>query len=131
MATYKPNLMVTWNFLDSHPNAIFVFGDNLQRCGKGGAAKLRDHPQTLGFITKKFPDTRDCSYYHPYEYEAVFLEEFEKLKARIAGSPSQIFYVSQLGGGLANKYRIWEEVISPKLKALERYPNVVFCFPKK
>jgi hypothetical protein len=130
MASYKPSFVVTWDFLSNHPNARFVFGDNLQRWGKGGAAKLRDHPQTIGFITKKFPDTRDGSYYHPHEYTEVFEEEFQKLQARIAGSPSQTFYVSQLGGGLANRYQIWEKTIAPRLKSLEKYPNVVFCFPK-
>lgn len=52
MAKYE-NFIVTKQFLDNNPNAIFVFGDNLLRVGYGGAAILRDHPQTYGFITKK------------------------------------------------------------------------------
>jgi hypothetical protein len=62
MAVYK-NILVTQEFLDLEPDSYFVFGDNLERWGYGGAAKLRDHPNAIGFITKKFPDNRDSSFY--------------------------------------------------------------------
>lgn len=52
MATYN-DFIVTKEFLDQNPNAVFIFGDNRRRLGYGGAASLRDHPQTYGFITKK------------------------------------------------------------------------------
>ena len=77
MATYK-NIKITQEFLDNNPNAYFVFGDNLERYGHEGAAKLRDHPHAIGFITKKFPDNKDESFYKPEEYSAVFFEELKK-----------------------------------------------------
>ena len=52
MAVYK-NIHISLDFLDSTPNAYFIFGDNLTRKGNGGAAKLRVHPHAIGFITKK------------------------------------------------------------------------------
>jgi hypothetical protein len=128
MATYK-NLIITQKFLDNNPNAYFVFGDNLERCGYGGAAKLRDHPHSIGFITKKFPDNHDGSYYKPEEYSPVFFEELKKLKTIIEKRPDKMFYISQLGGGLANKFYIWQRLIRHNLvRDLENFDNVIFCW---
>lgn len=41
--------------LRANPDYIFVFGDNLQRTGKGGQAIIRDEPNALGLATKCFP----------------------------------------------------------------------------
>ena len=129
MAIYK-NVKITQEFLDNNLNAYFVFGDNLERYGHGGAAKLRDHPHAIGFITKKFPDNKDESFYKPEEYSPVFFEELGKLKQIIQKRPDKIFYVSQLGGGLANRYKIWEKLIRHNLvRSLTDLDNVVFCWP--
>ena len=110
-------------------NAYFVFGDNLERRGYGGAAKLRDHPHSIGFITKKFPDNHDGSFYKPEEYSPVFFEELKKLKTIIAKRPDKMFYISQLGGGLANKFYIWQRLIRHNLvRNLEKFDNVIFCW---
>ena len=128
MATYK-NIIITQEFLDNNPDAYFVYGDNLERWGHGGAAKLRDHPHTIGFITKKFPDNKDNSFYKPEEYSSVFFEELEKLKKIIQKRPDKFFYISQLGGGLANKYYIWQKIIQHNLvSTLQSFKNVIFCW---
>ena len=128
MAIYK-NIQITHEFLDCNPSAYFVFGDNLERWGHGGAAKLRDHPHAIGFITKKFPDNKDGSFYKPEEYSPVFFEELKKLKLIVEQRPGKTFYISQLGGGLANKFRIWQKLISHNLtKELEKFDNVIFCW---
>ena len=128
MSKYQ-NVQITQNFLDENPNAYFVFGDNLERRGYGGAAKLRDHPHSIGFITKKFPDEKDESFYKPEEYSAVFFEELAKLKIIIQKRPDKIFYISQLGGGLANRYRIWEKLIRHNIvRSLSGLENVIFCW---
>jgi hypothetical protein len=128
MATYK-NIEINQYFLDTNPDAYFIFGDNLIRKGYGGAAKLRDHPHSIGFITKKFPDMKDGSFYRPEEYSQVFFEELDKLDKIISKNPDKFFYISQLGGGLANKFFIWEKIIHHNLvKKLEKYDNVIFCW---
>jgi len=128
MALYK-NINITKDFLDENTNSYFVFGDNLERWGYGGAAKLRDHPRAIGFITKKFPDNNNESFYKPEEYSPVFFEELDKLEKLIKKSPNKIFYISQLGGGLANKYNIWQKLIRHNLvNKLENFDNVVFCW---
>lgn len=128
MAIYK-NITITDTFLDSNPNFYFVFGDNLIREGMGGAAALRYHPHAIGFITKKYPDNKVESFYKPEEYSAVFFEELQKLKKIVERKPDKTFYISQLGGGLANRFYIWQKLIRHNLvSALEKYDNVVFCW---
>jgi hypothetical protein len=128
MAIYK-EITITEEFLEKNPTSYFVFGDNIERWGKGGAAALRDHPHAIGFITKKFPDNKIESFYRPEEYSPVFFEELEKLKKIIEKRPDKTFYISQLGGGLANKFYIWQKLIRHNLvKALENFDNVVFCW---
>ena len=128
MAIYK-NIKITEKFLDTFTDSYFVFGDNLTRSGTGGAAKLRHHSRAIGFITKKFPDNHESSFYKPEEYSPIFFEELEKLTKIIKSRPDKTFYISQIGGGLANKFRIWELLIRDNLvRALANLPNVVFCW---
>lgn len=128
MALYK-NTTITHEFLDENPNAYFIFGDNLVKQGYGGAAKLRDHPHAIGFITKKFPDNREDSFYKPEEYSSVFFEELFKLETLIKKYPNKIFYISKLGSELANKFCIWEKLIQHNLTLkLQNYDNVIFCW---
>ena len=128
MAIYK-NFVITEQFLNSNLNSYFIFGDNIIREGMGGAASLRYHPRSIGFITKKYPDNKTESFYKPEEYSEVFFEELKKLKLFIQKKPDNIFYISQLGAGLANRYRIWEKLICHNLvKTFEEFDNVVFCW---
>ena len=128
MAIYK-NILIDSYFLDSNPDSYFIFGDNLIREGCGGAAALRSHPHAIGFITKKFPDNKDESFYKPEEYSPVFFEELKKLKTLIQKKPDKVFYISQLGGGLANKYFIWQKLIRHNLvRELGDLDNVILCW---
>jgi len=128
MAKYN-NFIVTKEFLDKNENAIFVFGDNTIRQGYGGAAILRDHPRAYGFITKKYPDNEDSSFYGVTEYRDIFKRELMYLEDDIRANKNKTFYISQLGGGLANRYQIWENIIKDGLEnALNKYENVVFLW---
>ena len=128
MAVFQ-ELKITWQFLDNHPETYFVYGDNLQRRGKGGAVALRDHPRAIGFITKKFPDNLDGSFYRPEEYVPVFFEELEKLRKKVESEPLNFFYISPVGSGLANKFYIWEKLIRPFfIHTCKKQANVIFCW---
>ena len=128
MASYQ-DIQITDQFLNNNPDTLFVFGDNLIRKGYGGAAALRDHPQAIGFVPKKFPDNRDTSFYDPVEYESLFFQELKKLENEIESKPDKTFYISQLGGGLANRYNIWGVLIQPNVVGkLQKFDNVVFCW---
>ena len=116
---------VTEEFLRANPNVVFVFGDNSIRRGKGGAAKLRDEPNTYGFITKKYPNNGDESFYQPLEYTELFYAELTHLALEIEKHPERTYLISKLGSGLANKYHIYELVIEPGLTKLELFDNVI------
>ena len=112
------------SFLIRHPEYIFVFGDNLLRKGKGGAAKLRDEPNTYGFITKRYPDNKDSSFYKPEEYKAIFKKELEKLETFCDKNNDKKILLSKIGAGLANKFNIWEEVIYPNIPRFIESRNI-------
>lgn len=126
MDLYGGSMKITKSYLRRNPDHIFVFGDNLQRKGRGGAAKLRDETNTYGFITKKAANNNSGSFYKPKEYEEKFNSELKKLVKEIERNPDKIFLISKLGGGLANKYSIYEKIIRPGLSVLKEYENVVF-----
>lgn len=121
-------MKITCNYLRQNPNHIFVFGDNLQRKGMRGAASLRNEPNTYGFVTKKAPNNNDGSFYKPEEYLPKFKSEIKKLKKELIKNPDKIYFISRLGGGLANKYKIWQKVIRPGLEELNKFENVIFLF---
>ena len=60
------------NFLKENKDVLFIFGDNNRRFGTGGAAKLRREPNSIGFITKKYPSNDDESFYPLEDYLPVF-----------------------------------------------------------
>lgn len=121
-------LHLTAKMLTENPSWVFVFGDNTQRSGLGGAAQLRYHPQSYGFITKRCPTYQDTAFYTPEEYQEVYKQELEKLKQEIINNPNKTFLISLLGAGLANKYKIFEKVIQPSIKTDLDFPNVKFLW---
>lgn len=122
------NENITADILNKNPSWIFVFGDNTLRKGLGGAAKLRYHPQSYGFITKKYPTYNDDAFYTVEEYKDIFLKEVEKLVKLIKSKPNNIFLISKLGAGLANRHFIFEKVILPSIKEKLNYSNVTFLW---
>lgn len=120
---------VTREYLLNNKNSIFVFGDNLERMGTGGAAKFRYLPNTYGFITKKYPSNKDESFYTIEEYKEVYKKEIVKIKKEIISEKDKTFLISKLGAGLANKYQIFEKIIEPSIKKdLSEFKNVRFLW---
>ena len=64
-------------YLRARPDEYFIFGDNTQRIGKGGQAKIRHEPNAIGICTKWAPGW-DCSAY--YWQESEYLEHIKILK---------------------------------------------------
>ena len=122
-------IFITRKYLSEHPEEIFVFGDNKLRRGSGGAAKLRDMPNVYGFITKKVPSHDPESYYRPREYKRIYDQEVKKLQKKLTDMPETTFLITKLGGGLANKYKIFQKIIEPRIKEdLKDYSNVKFLW---
>lgn len=123
--------IVTKQFLINNPECIFVFGDNTQRKGKGGAAKLRDCDNAYGFITKKYPNNCNSSFYKPNEYLPVYEHEINIVRAWATTHKHKLFLISKLGADLANRYGIFEQVIAPNIRNdLSGFDNVVFLWKK-
>jgi hypothetical protein len=130
-ATFK-NIEITKEFLDANNDAYFVYGDNSQRKGLGGAAKLRHHPRAIGFVTKKAPTHEQTACYKVEEYTKPFFEQLKQLETLVKNNPKGVFYISKIGSGLANKHQIWERLIKHNLIAeLGEFSNVVFCWEEK
>lgn len=119
---------ISRRYLKNHTDHVFVFGDNLLRRGYAGGAHLRDCENSYGFITKKYPSYSGCAFYTPQEYSFIFLTEIRKLINEIKNNPKKTFLISQVGSGLANKYKIYEFIIMPGLKILKKYKNVKFLY---
>lgn len=83
----------------------------------------------MDLLLKKNPDNRDESFYNPDNYRMDFLAYAVELQIFIEKNIEKTFYISQLGGGLANRYKIWEKVLKPGLeKYFSCYDNVVFLW---
>ena len=121
--------LITEKYLRKHQNEIFVFGENLEQEGYLGSAGLRNLPNTYGFITKKYPDSRYKSYYKIDEYKTVYKEEIKKLKEFIKKNQDKLFLISKIGSGLANRHKIFEEIIEPNIKKdLSEFRNIKFLW---
>lgn len=121
--------LITAEWLRDHRDHIFVFGDNMKRIGKGGAAALRGEINTYGFITKKYPNNEDTSFFSLEEYLPIYETEIETLKEILSANPEVTYIISRVGAGLANKYGIWEKIIEPKMEEdLIEFTNVVFLW---
>jgi hypothetical protein len=123
------NFKVTATYLRQNPNHIFVFGDNELRIGKGGAAALRDFPNTYGFITKKFPNQMDNSFYKCDDYPEIYQNEITRFQNYIEHHMDYKFLISPVGSGLANRFAIWEHIIKPNMmKDLEKFNDyIIYC----
>ena len=78
------------------PNAVFLFGDNLQGRGKKGQAVVRDHPAAIGIPTKKYPGSKDEHFMTDAEFEANKLA-IDDAFAQIP--PGSIVYIPHHGLG--------------------------------
>jgi hypothetical protein len=129
LPTSRDQHMITKNYLRLHPDHVFVFGDNVYHKGYGGAAALRDEPNTYGFLTKKLPANDNASFYTCDEYKEVYNYEILKLTCEIAHNSDKTYLISKVGAGLANRYHIWEEIIEPNIKRdLSMLLNVKFLW---
>lgn len=74
---------ITRQFVRTHPDKIFLFGDNLEQRGFGGqAAAMRCEPNAIGIPTKKSPT---------YSADAFFCDnEFEQHKVAIDRAFAQL-----------------------------------------
>lgn len=125
------NIFMTISFLNKYrKDVVFVFGDNLEREGLGGQARVaRKVQNAYGFITKKKASDNPEDYYKIREYKSVYKEELVLLKKEIEENNNKWFLIPTLGAGIANKYGIWQKIIRSDIrKQLKVYPNIYFLY---
>src|SRR5690625_100762 len=85
--------------LRSHPRDIFVFGDNLERKGKGGQAVIRDEPNAFGVPTKREPRRAAEAYFSDQEDEMEAMVQSLRELYRKGKTATLVFPADGLGTG--------------------------------
>lgn len=83
---------------------LFVFGDNLQRVGKGGQAIIRDLPNSIGLVTKKEPNNNPESFFNDSELDKnqiCILQDILDIKYKQILGSQLVFSEGGYGTGLS------------------------------
>lgn len=107
---------ITRKMLQSEPETLFVFGDNMRRYGYGGQAKeMRDEPNAVGIPTKWSPADFEEAYFQDADLIKVMAEidrELDKLYAHAALGGEIVWPEDGIGTGMAQlperAPKIWE-----------------------
>lgn len=89
----------TLQLFAANPNARYVFGDNTERWGRGGQAKVcRDHPQAIGIATLWAPGKffTDCD-----EALVVVRKDLDKVTVALKAGHDVYWPEDGIGTGLA------------------------------
>jgi len=89
---YTPQL------LRAYPNYAFLFGDNEQRKGKGGQARIRDEPNAFGVRTKK---SARAFWSDKHKDSSVKMMSEDFVRAFSAGYDAVVIPKDGIGTGLA------------------------------
>lgn len=118
---------ITRQFIREHPDALFVYGDNMKQTGLGGQAKeCRGEPNTLGIPTKWKPNKNPDAYFSDKDYDEVMptiMVKFNLLEIKLKQGKDVYYPKMGIGTGLAKlpilaprihqkiqaeAYRLWE-----------------------
>ena len=94
--------------LQANPRAIYVFGDNVRRCGMGRqAAQMRGEPNAIGIATKWAPGRAAQDYFNDDYYQRqieIIAADFHRLiDIRSSGLASVIVVPTDgVGTGLSD-----------------------------
>jgi hypothetical protein len=90
------------NLVDSMPDCVFIFGDNLIAAGCGGQAQIRYCKNSHGIPTKKLPSNSSESFFTDDEFEL----NKKAIDSALESIPSEyktiVFPEDGLGTGLAD-----------------------------
>lgn len=84
-----------------YPYSIFVFGDNLDRSGRGGQAIIRYEPNAFGVPTKRFATMHDSAFFSDSECERQHVLMSLRELWGMAKHRDIVFPSAGLGTGLA------------------------------
>lgn len=114
---FKFSPFITRTDLRRNPTWLFVFGDNLQRRGRGGQAReMRGEPNAVGIPTKRSPSMLARAFFSDDDYTEVELpvqEAFERIEEHLAVNGVVVLPTKGVGTGLALL-----EFHAPKINAM-------------
>ena len=85
----------------ANPDKIYLFGDNLQRTGKGGQAVIRDEPNAFGIATKKAPKRDDAAFFTDADYDEAIKIIDEDIQKALNDGRTIVIPKAGLGTGRA------------------------------
>lgn len=103
--------LITREHVRTHPNTIFVFGDNMQHRGFGGQAKaMRGEPNSIGVPTKWTPRRDPGAYFNDEDWDGGkakggIAHAFDRIEAALAAGRDVVIPIDGLGTGLAELLR--------------------------
>lgn len=103
--TTSPWTIIKPSDLKCNPQAIFIFGDNFTRRGKGGFARVtRGKPNTIGLITKRYPGMAEEDFLNSGDLAQVITENessMERIYSHLKHGKHVIWPQAGIGTGLA------------------------------
>ena len=100
--------------LKKEPKSLFVFGDNMQRRGRGGQAyEMRGEPNAVGITTKRKPETGKDAYLYDKDFDLfikINIKDITSLRETLNLGGNVVWPEAGIGMGRA---RLWET--SPKI----------------
>ena len=105
-------------YIKAHPDWLFVFGDNMMRCGFGGqAAEARGEPNAIGIATKRAPHMDQGAFLTDGDHGEWFEAEERTINRLMAASQAGrtiIWPIDGIGTGLArlekSAPKIWADI---------------------
>lgn len=97
---------ITTRVMMENPEWLFLFGDNLERRGRGGQAKvMRGQQNAVGVPTKRHPSNREDAFFRDHEdyemAEGCYALIFQKLRAHLVMGGTVVIPTAGLGTGRA------------------------------
>lgn len=97
---------ITRDQVRARRNAVFMFGDNMQRKGYGGQAKhMRGEPNAVGVPTKWAPNMRPESFFSDDDFAEVrpsIDAAFNRIRQELAQGLDVVIPIDGVGTGLAD-----------------------------
>jgi len=91
--------------LQANPDIMYLFGDNVDRIGRGGQAKeMRGEPNAHGIATKVSPSNHPNAFFNDekfLEQSKIIFNDFSAVFGKIAKGGTVIIPLYGLGSGLS------------------------------
>ena len=105
MGRFEQRQRITREMLRAERDKLFVFGDNMLRCGYGGqAAVMRGEPNAVGIPTKWRPSMEDAAFFRDFDFPTIkrdLDEAMTRLHRHMRQGGGVVWPADGVGTGLA------------------------------